>query len=108
MAILSNFLSIIRLFISAQKNGIRGLLLNFIIRIDMYEPCRIHNLAMQFIRQTKSGNIMINWPSRWRVDHMPSGGIKDSGIGKEGPRYAIEELTELRTAILHLDQRSPF
>jgi len=66
------------------------------------------NLAMQFIRQIKSGNIMINWPSRWRVDHMPSGGIKDSGIGKEGPRYAIEELTELRTAILHLDQRSPF
>ena len=39
---------------------------------------------------------------------MPSGGNKDSGIGKEGPRYAIEELTELRTAILHLDQRSPF
>lgn len=49
VAILSNFLSIIRLYISAQKNGVRGLRLNFIIRIDKYEPCRVHNLAMQFI-----------------------------------------------------------
>lgn len=66
------------------------------------------NTAMQFIRRIKTGNTMVNWPSRWRADHMPSGGIKDSGLGKEGPRYAIEELTELRTAILHLDDKSPF
>ena len=42
VAILSNFLSIIRLIISAQKNGVRSLRLNFIIRIDKYEPCRVH------------------------------------------------------------------
>ena len=66
------------------------------------------NTAMQFIRRIESGNAMVNWPSRWRVDHMPSGGIKNSGLGKEGPKYAIEELTELRTAIIHLDDLSPF
>ena len=49
VAILSHFLSNIRLFISAQKNGVRDLRLNFIIRIDKHEPCRVHNLAMQFI-----------------------------------------------------------
>jgi len=66
------------------------------------------NTAMQFIRKVKTGNIMVNSPSRWRVDHMPSGGLKDSGLGKEGPRYAIEELTEGRTAIFHLRDRSFF
>ncbi len=66
------------------------------------------NTALQFIRRIKSGNVMVNSASRWRVDHMPSGGLKDSGLGKEGPKYAIEELTELRTAILHLEDHSPF
>jgi acyl-CoA reductase-like NAD-dependent aldehyde dehydrogenase len=33
---------------------------------------------------------------------MPYGGIKDSGIGKEGPRYAIEEMTFLKTVIINL------
>jgi acyl-CoA reductase-like NAD-dependent aldehyde dehydrogenase len=32
---------------------------------------------------------------------MPYGGLKDSGLGKEGPRYAIEEMTEVKTVIVH-------
>jgi acyl-CoA reductase-like NAD-dependent aldehyde dehydrogenase len=32
----------------------------------------------------------------WRVDHMPYGGVKDSGIGREGLRFAIEDMTEIR------------
>jgi glyceraldehyde-3-phosphate dehydrogenase (NADP+) len=32
---------------------------------------------------------------------MPYGGLKSSGIGKEGPRWAVEEMTELKTVILH-------
>jgi glyceraldehyde-3-phosphate dehydrogenase (NADP+) len=42
------------------------------------------------------GGIMINDVSTFRVDHMPYGGVKSSGSGREGLRYAIEEMTELK------------
>ena len=58
--------------------------------------------AMQFARKVESGNLHINWGPQWRADLMPYGGLKDSGMGKEGPRYAVEEMTELKTVILHL------
>jgi acyl-CoA reductase-like NAD-dependent aldehyde dehydrogenase len=40
---------------------------------------------------------------QWRVDLMPYGGLKDSGFGKEGPRYAVEEMTELKMVVFHLN-----
>jgi acyl-CoA reductase-like NAD-dependent aldehyde dehydrogenase len=40
--------------------------------------------------------VHINEPSSSRVDLMPFGGVKDSGIGREGPRYAMREMTEER------------
>ncbi|HEX9926629.1 MAG TPA: aldehyde dehydrogenase family protein, partial [Anaerolineae bacterium] len=40
--------------------------------------------------------LMINDVSSYRVDHMPYGGVKDSGIGREGLRYTIEEMTEMK------------
>jgi acyl-CoA reductase-like NAD-dependent aldehyde dehydrogenase len=42
------------------------------------------------------GGIMINDVATFRVDHMPYGGVKNSGSGREGLRYAIEEMTELK------------
>src|SRR5215510_3324784 len=42
------------------------------------------------------GGLMVNDVSNFRVDHMPYGGVKRSGLGREGLRYAIEEMTELR------------
>jgi acyl-CoA reductase-like NAD-dependent aldehyde dehydrogenase len=42
------------------------------------------------------GGIMVNDVSTFRVDHMPSGGVKLSGFGREGLRYAIEEMTEMK------------
>jgi acyl-CoA reductase-like NAD-dependent aldehyde dehydrogenase len=39
---------------------------------------------------------MVNDVSTFRVDHMPYGGVKSSGSGREGLRYAIEEMTELK------------
>jgi acyl-CoA reductase-like NAD-dependent aldehyde dehydrogenase len=39
---------------------------------------------------------MINEGSTFRVDHMPYGGVKQSGFGREGVRYAIEEMTEMK------------
>jgi glyceraldehyde-3-phosphate dehydrogenase (NADP+) len=58
--------------------------------------------AMRFARELESGNIHINWGPQWRQDLMPYGGLKESGFGKEGPRYAIEEMTELKMVVLHL------
>lgn len=58
--------------------------------------------AMRFAREVQSGNLMINWGPQWRADLMPYGGLKDSGFGKEGPRYAVEEMTELKLVCFHL------
>jgi glyceraldehyde-3-phosphate dehydrogenase (NADP+) len=58
--------------------------------------------AMDFARRVNSGNLHVNWGPGWRADLMPYGGLKDSGMGKEGPKYAIEEMTELKTVVLHL------
>ena len=57
--------------------------------------------AMRFAREIDSGNIHINWGPAWRADLMPYGGLKESGFGKEGPKYAIEEMTELKTIVIH-------
>lgn len=42
------------------------------------------------------GGVMINDIPTFRVDHMPYGGVKESGIGKEGIKYAIEDMTQLK------------
>ncbi|HET8563702.1 MAG TPA: aldehyde dehydrogenase family protein [Candidatus Binatia bacterium] len=59
--------------------------------------------AMRFAREVESGNLHINWGPQWRADLMPYGGLKESGFGKEGPRYAVEEMTELKMVIFHLN-----
>jgi acyl-CoA reductase-like NAD-dependent aldehyde dehydrogenase len=58
--------------------------------------------AMKFARELETGNIHINWGPQWRTDLMPYGGLKNSGFGKEGPRYAVEEMTELKMVVFHL------
>ncbi len=58
--------------------------------------------AMRFAREAESGNIHINWGPQWRADLMPYGGLKESGFGKEGPRYAVQEMTELKMVVMHL------
>lgn len=60
--------------------------------------------AMKFARQVESGNLHINWGPQWRADLMPYGGLKESGFGKEGPRYAVEEMTELKMVVFHLSE----
>jgi acyl-CoA reductase-like NAD-dependent aldehyde dehydrogenase len=58
--------------------------------------------AWRFAREVHSGNLHINWGPQWRADLMPYGGLKESGFGKEGPRYAVEEMTELKMVVFHL------
>jgi len=57
--------------------------------------------AMRFAREVDSGNIHINWGPQWRADLMPYGGLKESGLGKEGPKYAIQEMTETKMVVMH-------
>jgi acyl-CoA reductase-like NAD-dependent aldehyde dehydrogenase len=52
--------------------------------------------AFQAARKLDVGGVMINDIPMFRADHMPYGGVKESGTGREGPRYAIEEMTELK------------
>jgi acyl-CoA reductase-like NAD-dependent aldehyde dehydrogenase len=59
--------------------------------------------AMKFIQGVESGNIHVNWGPQWRTDLMPYGGLKESGMGKEGPRYAVQEMTETKMVVMHLE-----
>lgn len=57
--------------------------------------------ALRFIREVASGNLHVNWGPQWRADLMPYGGLKDSGMGKEGPAHAVREMTEEKMVVLH-------
>jgi acyl-CoA reductase-like NAD-dependent aldehyde dehydrogenase len=46
------------------------------------------------------GGVVINDVPSWRVDNMPYGGVKDSGLGREGVKYAIEDMTEIRLLVI--------
>ena len=59
------------------------------------------NKALKFALEVDAGNLNINGGTSFRADMMPYGGLKDSGMGKEGPRYAVEEMTELKMVIIH-------
>jgi glyceraldehyde-3-phosphate dehydrogenase (NADP+) len=47
------------------------------------------------------GGLNVNDVSTFRVDHMPYGGVKQSGAGREGLRYAIEEMSEMKLLTLN-------
>jgi glyceraldehyde-3-phosphate dehydrogenase (NADP+) len=46
------------------------------------------------------GGVILNDVPTYRIDHMPYGGVKDSGLGREGLRYAIEDMTEIRILVV--------
>jgi glyceraldehyde-3-phosphate dehydrogenase (NADP+) len=49
----------------------------------------------------ETGGVIVNDVPTWRIDHMPYGGVKDSGLGREGPRYTIEEMTEPKLLVIN-------
>ena len=59
------------------------------------------NRAMQAFTDMDVGGVIVNDIPTFRVDHMPYGGAKGSGLGREGPRYAIEEMSELRLMVVN-------
>lgn len=56
--------------------------------------------AMRAWDALEVGGVIVNDVPSWRVDHMPYGGVKDSGLGREGVRYAIQDMTEQRLLVL--------
>ena len=58
--------------------------------------------AFQAYEELEVGGVVINDIPTFRIDHMPYGGVKQSGFGREGLRYAIEEMTELKLMVLNL------
>jgi acyl-CoA reductase-like NAD-dependent aldehyde dehydrogenase len=65
------------------------------------------NKALYAAKHLEVGGVMINEVPTFRVDHMPYGGIKGSGIGREGVKYAIREMTEMKMiAIREMDWQS--
>lgn len=56
--------------------------------------------AHQAWEQLDVGGVVIGDVPSWRVDHMPYGGVKDSGLGREGVKFAIEDMTEVRLMVI--------
>ena len=56
--------------------------------------------ALRAFETLDVGGVLINQVPTWRVENMPYGGVKDSGFGREGIRYAMEEMSEIKTLIL--------
>jgi glyceraldehyde-3-phosphate dehydrogenase (NADP+) len=60
-----------------------------------------HTLAA--FEHLEAGGVIVNDVPTWRIDHMPYGGVKDSGVGREGPRYTIEEMTEPKLLVINTE-----
>ena len=58
--------------------------------------------ALQAAQQLEFGGVIVNEAPTFRADQMPYGGIKDSGNTKEGPAWAVREMTEERLVVLQL------
>ena len=57
--------------------------------------------ALDAADELEVGGVIINDIPTFRVDHMPYGGVKESGTGKEGIKYAIEEMTEMKLVVIN-------
>jgi acyl-CoA reductase-like NAD-dependent aldehyde dehydrogenase len=56
--------------------------------------------AWQAFGELEVGGVIVNDIPTYRIDHMPYGGVKDSGLGREGLRWSIEDMTEIRIMVL--------
>lgn len=74
------------------NNSVFGLQAGIFTR-DLYKAKRAWN-------KLDVGGVVIGDVPSWRVDHMPYGGVKDSGLGREGIRFAMEDMTEIRLLVI--------
>ncbi|MFI7106297.1 aldehyde dehydrogenase family protein [Nonomuraea sp. NPDC050227] len=71
-------------------------------RYGLHASVYTRSLATAFtaIERIQTGGVVVNEVPGFRADNMPYGGVKDSGSGREGPRFAMEEMTVTRMAII--------
>lgn len=69
------------------------------LQAGVFTPTLEH--ALRAFDALDVGGVIVNDVPTWRIDHMPYGGVKDSGLGREGPRYTIEEMTELKLLVIN-------
>ncbi len=60
--------------------------------------------AFRAVKGLKVGGVIVNDVPTYRADQMPYGGVKESGIGREGLKFAIEEMTDLRMVVFNLQK----
>lgn len=68
------------------------------IHAGVFTPSLDH--ALRAWDELEVGGVLINEIPSWRVDNMPYGGVKDSGLGREGIRYAMDDMTEIRALVI--------
>jgi acyl-CoA reductase-like NAD-dependent aldehyde dehydrogenase len=73
------------------------------IHAGVFTPSLDH--AMRAWDELEVGGVLINEIPSWRVDNMPYGGVKDSGLGREGIRYAMDDMTEIRALVIRDPKR---
>ncbi len=78
--------------LAAVNDGVYGLQAGVFTR-DLYRAQRAWDVL-------EVGGVLIGDVPSFRVDHMPYGGVKDSGLGREGVRFAIEDMTEIRLLVV--------
>jgi acyl-CoA reductase-like NAD-dependent aldehyde dehydrogenase len=78
--------------IQEVNNSVYGL------QAGIYTPLLDH--ALEAAEKLEVGGVMINDIPTFRVDQMPYGGVKESGVGREGLKYAIEEMTEMKLIVI--------
>jgi acyl-CoA reductase-like NAD-dependent aldehyde dehydrogenase len=72
---------------------------NFGLQAGVYT--RDLNHAMRAVQKLNVGGVIINDVPTLRIDNMPYGGNRDSGVGREGPRFAVEEMTTLKMVVIN-------
>jgi acyl-CoA reductase-like NAD-dependent aldehyde dehydrogenase len=73
------------------------------IHAGIFTPSLEH--ALRAWDELEVGGVLINEIPSWRVDNMPYGGAKDSGLGREGIRYAMDDMTEIRALVIRDPKR---
>lgn len=66
-----------------------------------YSPVPKRRNAIRAVRNLRTGGVIINGSSTWRTDQLAYGGVKDSDIGRESPRFSIRDMTEERIVLFN-------